>query len=190
MTDIKPIWRIEKLTEEFGPCGIGWKTQITNKEILEGANGEKVAIVDIELYVKVDGKWSDAIVGTGGSSFITKESKGLYTSDECFKMAYTDALSVACRSLGFGADIYYGENSKTKYDNKSNTTTTPAPTQNVPVTNKTISEAQARRIFGVAKGNETIILQVMMKYGYKNTKDILVKDYDKIVAEIQAEIKL
>ena len=23
MTDIKPMWRIEKLTETFGPCGIG-----------------------------------------------------------------------------------------------------------------------------------------------------------------------
>ena len=187
MTDIKPIWRIEKLTEAFGPCGIGWKTQITNKEILEGASGEKIAIVDIELYIRVDGQWSDAIVGTGGSSFIAKESKGLYTSDECFKMAYTDALSVACRSLGFGADIYYGENSKTKYDSNK---TASAPTQNKPVIDKKISEAQARRIFGIAKGNETIILQVMMKYGYKNTKDILIKDYDKIVNEIQAEIKL
>ena len=24
MTDIKPMWRIEKLTEVFGICGIGW----------------------------------------------------------------------------------------------------------------------------------------------------------------------
>ncbi len=24
MTDINPMWRIKKLTEEFGPCGIGW----------------------------------------------------------------------------------------------------------------------------------------------------------------------
>ena len=51
MTDIKPMWRIEKLTEIFGMCGIGWKAPIKNKEIIEGANGEKVAIVDIDLYV-------------------------------------------------------------------------------------------------------------------------------------------
>lgn len=184
MTDIKPIWRIEKLTEEFGPCGIGWKTVITNKEIIEGAKGEKIAIVDIELYIRVEGQWSEPIIGTGGSSFVANEKSGPYTSDECFKMAYTDALSVACRSLGFGADIYYGENSKTKYDNNKT-----APAQNKPVERK-ISEAQAKRIFGIAQGNQTAILQVMMKYGYKNTKDILVKDYDKIVNEIQAEIKL
>jgi hypothetical protein len=109
MTDIKPMWRIEKLTEVFGMCGIGWKAPITNKEIIEGANGEKIAIVDIDLYVKVNGEWSEAIQGTGGSSFIANESKGLYTSDECFKMAYTDAISVACKSLGMGANVYWGD---------------------------------------------------------------------------------
>lgn len=113
MTDIKPMWRIEKLTEVFGPCGFGWKAPIKNKEIIEGANGEKIAIVDIDLYVKVNDVWSDPIEGTGGSSFIAKEKSGLYTSDECFKMAYTDAISVACKSLGFGADIYWGDS---KYD--------------------------------------------------------------------------
>lgn len=109
MTDIKPMWRIEKLTELFGMCGFGWKTNITNKEIIEGANGEKIAIVDIELFVKQDGVWSEAILGTGGSSFIAKEKSGLYTSDECFKMAYTDAISVACKSLGMGASVYWGD---------------------------------------------------------------------------------
>lgn len=109
MTDIKPQWRIEKLTEVFGACGFGWKTVIKNKEIIEGANEEKIAIVDIDLFVKVNGEWSEAIEGTGGSSFVAKESKGLYTSDECFKMAYTDALSVACKALGVGANVYWGD---------------------------------------------------------------------------------
>ena len=120
MTDLKPMWRIEKLTEVFGICGIGWKTKIKNKEILDGANGEKIAIVDIDLYVKIDGEWSEAIEGTGGSSFVTNETKGLYTSDECFKMAYTDAISVACKSLGMGADIYWGDS---KYNKQQEITT-------------------------------------------------------------------
>lgn len=115
MTDIKPMWRIQMLTEAFGMCGIGWKAPIKNKEIIEGANGEKIAIVDIDLYVKVNGEWSEAIEGTGGSSFVAKESNGLYTSDECYKMAYTDALSVACKSLGMGADVYWGDS---KYQDK------------------------------------------------------------------------
>lgn len=109
MTDIKPMWRIEKLTETFGICGIGWKTIIKNKEIIEGENGEKIAIVDIDLFVKIDDQWSEAIEGTGGSNFVSYEKNGFYTNDECFKMAYTDALSVACKSLGMGADVYWGD---------------------------------------------------------------------------------
>ena len=116
MTDIKPMWRIEKLTEVFGPCGLGWYAPITNREIIEGANDEKIAIVDINLFVNYkapygleEDLWSEPITGTGGSSFVAKEKNGLYTSDECFKMAYTDALSVACKSLGMGAKVYWGD---------------------------------------------------------------------------------
>jgi len=114
MTDINPMWRIKMLTEEFGICGIGWKYTITDKRIEEGANGVVCAFVDIDLFVKVDGQWSDAIQGTGGSTFVAKENAGLYTSDECFKMALTDAISVACKALGMGADVYW-QDGRSKY---------------------------------------------------------------------------
>ena len=114
-TDINPMWRIKALTEKFGPCGFGWKYVITDKRLEQGANGEVAAFLDIDLFVKADGVWSDAIPGTGGSAFVTKEKNGLYTSDECFKMALTDAISVACKVLGFGADVYWDAD-KSKYD--------------------------------------------------------------------------
>ncbi len=114
MTDINPMWRIKVLTEVFGVCGVGWKYEITSKEIIDGSEGTKCAMVDINLYVKVDGEWSAPIPGTGGSSFIAKERAGLYTSDECFKMALTDAISVACKALGVGADVYW-EAGRSKY---------------------------------------------------------------------------
>lgn len=113
-TDINPMWRIKALTEQFGPCGIGWKYTITDKRLENGANNEVSAFVDIDLFIKVDGAWSDAIPGTGGSAFVASERNGLYTSDECFKMALTDAISVACKALGFGADVYWAKDA-TKY---------------------------------------------------------------------------
>lgn len=114
-TDINPMWRLKTLTEQFGPCGIGWKYVITDKRLEQGANGEVAALLDIDLFVKVDGAWSEAIPGTGGSAFVAKEKNGPYTSDECFKMALTDAISVACKALGFGADVYW-EADRSKYD--------------------------------------------------------------------------
>lgn len=114
MTDINPMWRIKALTEQFGVCGIGWYTKVLEMRLHEGANGEVVATVDIELYIKHNNEWSMGIFGTGGSKFIAKESSGMFTSDEAFKMAYTDAISVACKALGMGADIYYAKD-RTKY---------------------------------------------------------------------------
>ncbi|MCD8068495.1 MAG: hypothetical protein LUE87_06370 [Lachnospiraceae bacterium] len=112
-TDINPMWRIQRLTEEFGPCGVGWKVEQTARWT-ETVGDEVAAFVEINLYVKVDGEWSDPIFGTGGSRLATKERSGVYVSDECYKMALTDAISVSCKMLGIGADIYWAEG-RTKY---------------------------------------------------------------------------
>ncbi len=120
MTDINPMWRIKTLTEQFGICGIGWKTEIVRTWLDVGANGEIIANVEIKLFVKVGGQWSDGIPGIGGSKFVVKETAGIYTDDECYKKAYTDACSVACKNLGMGADVYFEKDSASKYDKSEN----------------------------------------------------------------------
>ena len=42
MTDINPMWRIEKLTEIFGPVGLGWYTEIIDKEVIIGKRKRKL----------------------------------------------------------------------------------------------------------------------------------------------------
>lgn len=116
-SDINPMWRLKTLTEQFGPCGIGWKYIVTKQWLEQGANSEQSAFVNIELYIKDGEQWSEAIPGTGGSMFVASERNGLYTSDECYKMALTDAISVACKALGFGADVYWNADT-TKYGKK------------------------------------------------------------------------
>lgn len=113
MTDINPMWRIKILTELFGPCGIGWYYMPVNKW-MEKTGDEVAAFVDIELYVKNGDEWSRPICGTGGSKFASKEKGGLFMSDECYKMATTDAIGVACKQLGIGADVYWAAD-VTKY---------------------------------------------------------------------------
>lgn len=114
-SDINPMWRIKKLTEVFGPCGVGWKYIITKQWMEPGSAGEIATFCDVDLYVKADGQWCDPIPGTGGSMFVAKEKNGLYTNDECYKMALTDALSVACKALGVAADVYW-DRDPSKYD--------------------------------------------------------------------------
>ena len=116
-TDINPMWRFKRLTEVFGPVGIGWKFVITDKYTIPGADGVVSAFVDILLYFKYNGEWSEGIPGTGGSTFVAKEKNGMYTSDECFKMALSDAIGTACKALGMSADIYFSKD-RTKYNSE------------------------------------------------------------------------
>lgn len=116
-TDINPMWRIKVLTEQFGPCGIGWYYTIDKLWLENGAEGNVTANAQISMYIKVDGEWSMPIQGVGGNSFITKTARGVNTSDECYKMALTDAISVAAKALGIGADVYFATD-RTKYSNQ------------------------------------------------------------------------
>lgn len=113
-SDINPMWRIKAMTEAFGICGIGWKYEIV-RQWTEQYGQEVKAYCNINLFVKVDGEWSEAIPGTGGSSEVEVQRSGIYVSDECYKMALTDALSVSMKALGVAADIYY-QNDATKYN--------------------------------------------------------------------------
>ena len=147
MTDIKPQWRIQVMTETYGLCGVGWRYDILRKETFTGSDGQIVAVVDINLYVKVDDRWSYAIPGTGGSMLVEKEKAGLHTNDECFKMALTDALSVAMKSIGVASDIYMGLWDGSKYGKKAPETPQDAPQAPEP----DVPDLTAQQIVGALK---------------------------------------
>jgi len=123
-TDINPQWRYRAMTEVYGPCGIGWKWELV-KTWTEIAGNEVLSFAQVNVYVKHDQQWSEPIPGIGGNKMISMESKGAHNSDECFKMATTDALSVALKFLGVASLIYENQYHESKYqepDNKKPTT--------------------------------------------------------------------
>lgn len=115
-SDINPMWRLRMLTEQFGPVGFGWNFRVTRMEALPvPERSEIMCFVDIELKVKVDGEWSEPIFGTGGSMLVENyRSAGIKSNDDGYKMALTDAISIACKHLGMSADIYW-DKGESKY---------------------------------------------------------------------------
>lgn len=154
-TDINPMWRIKTLTEQFGMCGIGWWYTIDNQWLEPATNGEVKAFCNISLYVaqEINGTRvvSQPIIGTGGSTFIMNTKSGAKVSDECYKMALTDAISVAAKALGIGADIYWDKD-KTKYSGSGDEKST-AKTKN---SNKEVNLEDERVAKGVEKIANTI----------------------------------
>lgn len=145
-TDINPMWRIKKLTEIFGPVGFGWWTQ-NEKYVFEPceATGEIAAFCTLELIV-VDPdtkELSKPITGVGGNKFLVSQKNGKYCNDEAYKMAYTDALSIACKALGFSHDIYFASD-RTKYtmsgDAQPSGSNIPAPGESIQDIMKKVDE--------------------------------------------------
>jgi len=113
-TSIVPQYRFQVLTEEYGPCGEGWGIEPMGSRIERCSElAESVIVVDLQLWYisNISGKLC-TIPGTG-TAFFTKMEKGkLVMDDEAFKKAGTDALSVCCKYLGIGADVYWSDGSK------------------------------------------------------------------------------
>lgn len=115
-TDINPMWRIKVLTEMFGMCGVGWywsEPQFTRED-----SGDTATIhCKVALYIKTNDGWSQPIWGVGGNTLTSTTKDGrLTTTDEAYKMAFTDACSIAAKQVGCGADIWYAkDNDRTKY---------------------------------------------------------------------------
>lgn len=110
-TALKPMWVWKMLTEEFGPFGVGW-----------GCNEPKFQVVptdkEILVYCTVSG-WhgsqDNLLWGVGGDKVAVARSSGVFTDDEAFKKAFTDALMNAFKFVGVGADIHMGLFDDSKY---------------------------------------------------------------------------
>ena len=174
-TDINPMWRIKKLTEMFGPCGVGWYIEPMARWY-EDAGDERCVFVEIYLYVKqVDG-WSRPIYGIGGSKLIQTEKKGRYINDEAYKMATTDAISVACKHLGMGADVYW-QNDNTKYNDMKKPAANDIDQQ--------VNKAEATRITPIhvdtlqdmILDTDTSAVEFMKYYGVEHIEDMTEAQY-------------
>ena len=186
MTDISPMWRYSAATEQFGPCGVGWKFEVVTLWIEDGAGDERTANAQINFYFKNGSEWSEPIPGVGGSALVAQEKAGLHTSDECYKMAITAALSTSMKMLGFGADIYMGKFDGTKYRDDS-----PSDTNKM-ITKVQFEERlkQAELKFDEKNMGATFLKYLEDTYGTNNISQIAKERYKGADAIIESLMEL
>lgn len=114
-TAIKPIYTEQKMTEHFGPCGVGWGINEPVYQVVPASEGQIAVYCTTSIWINHDGKVSAPIYGVGGDLVVVKQSAGLRTDDEAFKKAFTDAVGNAMKHLGMSADVHMGLFDDSKY---------------------------------------------------------------------------
>ena len=114
----KPYWIVERMTDEFGPCGIGWGFTILSERFErfgEGKTAEVLHIASVRLWYMLDGKRGELEqVGQTRASYTTSKDKFLVDEDAP-KKSVTDALVKCASYLGFAGDIFSGRWDDSKY---------------------------------------------------------------------------
>ncbi|RWO22856.1 hypothetical protein [Mesorhizobium sp.] len=120
------------MTEEFGPCGLGWGVGEPSFHVHPGCDGELLVYCTASVWYRdtatptpeaqaagmeiVYGE-KCTVYGVGGDKVVNKFSSGLKSDDEAFKKAFTDAVTNALKLIGVGADVHMGMFDDNKYVN-------------------------------------------------------------------------
>lgn len=116
-TSINSQWQLQRMTEEFGPIGLGWGYNVAHS--IERITDDYVlAVADVAVW------WDDGgnarIYGPvrGMSPIVEKGKSGLHFDDDAGKKAMTDALTKGLSHLGLSADVFLGLFDDNKYVQK------------------------------------------------------------------------
>ena len=110
----KPYCVIQRATEVFGPCGLGWGVQILS-ERFERFGDEALHIAHVKVWYIQDGKRGEIEqMGQTRAAYISAAGKHIVDEDAPKKSA-TDGMVKCLSMLGFAGDIFSGQWDDSKY---------------------------------------------------------------------------
>lgn len=111
----QPYYIVERLTDAFGMCGVGWGLRVINERMEKLSEHDILHIARIELwYVQGEQRGSIEQIGQTKAAYMT--SKGIVMVDEdAPKKSVTDAMVKCASYLGFAGDIFSGLWDDSKY---------------------------------------------------------------------------
>jgi hypothetical protein len=110
----KPYWVIQRATEVFGPCGLGWGVQILSERFERFAD-EALHIAHVKVWYVQDGKRGEIEqMGQTRAAYTSAAGKHIVDEDAPKKSA-TDGMVKCLSMLGFAGDIFSGQWDDSKY---------------------------------------------------------------------------
>jgi hypothetical protein len=134
MTAINATYVIRRLTEVFGPCGVGWKFCVESESYVDGhmlKSGDCTKIHVIKGHISYSRRvvddnseigdftsvWYHTSPQFGQTTFVGENKHGTFTDEEAPKKSITDCLTKCAVMLGVGADVHLGLYDDNKYVN-------------------------------------------------------------------------
>lgn len=111
----KPYWIVERLTEEFGPCGLGWGFSIVNERMERLTESEILHVAVVRFWYELDGKRGEVEQIGQTKAVYAKRDGSLLVDEDAPKKSVTDALVKCASYIGFAGDIFAGRWDDSKY---------------------------------------------------------------------------
>lgn len=177
-TALRPMWAIKRLTEQFGPYGVGWGSGEPRFDLVHGQEGEVMVYCTVSVWHT---DRANIGYGVGGDKAIARNKNGLFHDDEAFKKAHTDAVMNGFKMIGVGADIHMGMYEDSKYVAQIEREFA-APVE-------TISDEQQTLITNLASQAGITIGGILKRAGVSSLTDFPAADFDKLHAALNSKIK-
>lgn len=127
-TAINATYIAKRLTETFGPCGIGWRMVVERERIIAGPNNEMLHTIRGHLDYSNDGgkTWHSTGPQFGQTKMVLfsrgdkpdgSASRHIF-DEEAPKKSITDCMTKCASLLGFAADVHLGLYDDNKYVNE------------------------------------------------------------------------
>ena len=104
----QPYWLVQRATETFGPCGLGWGIEIVQQGFQQCNAETMMHYATVRVWYMQDGK-KCSVEHMGGTMAMYKTNAGKMVYDEdAPKKSVTDAMVKALSFIGFAGDIFSG----------------------------------------------------------------------------------
>lgn len=168
-TAVKPMWTLKRLTEHFGPAGVGWGVFEPRFELVHSQEGEVLVFCTVSAW---HGKPQNVIWGVGGDKAVTKRNDGkMFHDDEAFKKAFTDAVGNAFKTIGVAADIHMGLFDDDKYVSSMRE-------EFAPDTAPKLSDAQREETMLLLESTGVPVAEYLANGGWKDLREVPAEQFE------------
>ena len=111
----KPYWLIQRATEVFGPCGLGWGVEVKSEGFHRMTDTDVMHTAVVVVWYVQDGKRGSIEQMGQTKACYAKSGGGMMLDEDAGKKSVTDGMVKCLSMIGFAGDIFSGQWDDSKY---------------------------------------------------------------------------